>query len=308
MKHTLQILTIVAACFACTPEQAPEQAPSFNYAKNLKFNHLYVVIDEVTYTSLFDSIPFFRELAYVREANVDAGEESWTGKYISGNQDYLEIFKPGGAENTKAGDLGIAFMPNLLGTTDSLYNYWKKTRTDSIRKGTRNRVIGPDQSIPWFNAVTIHDRDSLRFTSWVMEYTDTFMKMAGFTEEDLTREISHAEYSQRGFATRQNISYDSARYMKLYERVTSLSLSLSSNELDYFRPYLTASGFEEMGQSFTRADFQINYEKAEGPHQRLRQIELELLADQEPQVYSHGNLTLQVAGKKATIRFGPNDD
>lgn len=303
MKSISILLTAVFLCMACEPSKKIEvpKAP-FKYAYNIKFNHLYVVIDDSTYKYLFDSIPFFQQFAYVREANVDAGEESWSGKYISGNQDYLEIFKPGGAENTELGDFGIGFMPNLLGTVDSLYDYWKPS-SDSIWKDLRNMVIGPGDTIPWFNAVAIHDPDSLAITPWVMEYTDTFMQMAGFTEEDLKREINHAEYSQRGFATRSNIPYDSADYRKLYEKVTALSVTLSKAEYNYFKKYLSDFGFQESESGFSRPDLTINYQLNDADHFILNQIEFELKKEVENQSYAFGSVVFEAQGRKASLLF-----
>lgn len=300
MKEVLVII-IFGTCLAChTKQEVEEPKASFEYAENIKFNHLYVVIDDSTYKYLFDSIPFFREFAYVEEADIDAGKESWSGKYISGNQDYLEIFKPGGAEGAELGDFGIAFMPNKMGTVDSLYSFLD-TGADSIRRKVQTMAMGEGKTIPWFNAVAIYDPDSLAITPWVMEYTDTFMRMAGFTEEDLAREISHAEYTQRSVATRNNLPFDSANYRRLYERVTALTLELSSAEYNYFRKYLETFGFTESDSAFTRPDLVIYYQLNEGRHAILDQIDFELRKEVEEQSYAVGKIKVSATGRSASI-------
>ncbi len=81
---------------------------------------------------------FPENFAKTKEDTVKAGNTSWTGKYIYGISNYLEIFKQGGAEGTKLGDLGLGFITNKFGTIDSLQKYWTKT-LDSIH--IENMVI-----------------------------------------------------------------------------------------------------------------------------------------------------------------------
>jgi len=302
-KQILLILTTTFACIACdTQRKVEEPKAAFEYADNIKFNHLYVAIDDSTYKYLFDSIPFFRTFAYVEEAEIDAGEDAWSGKYVSGNQDYLEIFRPGGAEGVELGDFGIAFMPNKLGVVDSLYSFWN-TGKDSIRKELQKLTIGEGNEIPWFNAVAIYDADSLAISPWVMEQTRSFRQMAGFSEEELEQEISYAEYTQRSIATRNNIPYDSARYQRLYERVTRLSLQLTQDEYSYLSKYLRTFEFQESEGTFSRPDLIINYEIKEAKNSILNQIDFELRDEVEPQNYSVGNLTFSAEGRSASILF-----
>lgn len=305
MNKLPNLLLVLTLCITCCKEKNHndyEMEAPFRYAENIKFNHLYVVIDDSTYKYLFDSIAFFHEFAYVSEDNIDAGDESWSGKYITGNQDYLEIFKPSSAEDTKLGNLGIGFMPNKMGIQDSLYTYWG-LGTDSIHRDLKTMVISEGDTIPWFNAINIHNPDSLAIIPWVMEYTDTFMKMAGFTEEELTNEISHAEFTQKYVSTRFNISYDSAQYKRLYERVSGFSLELSQDEYNHFNKYLKTFGFEESDDVFIRPDFEIRYQLTEGSHFTLKQIDFELREAVESQSYTVNKLTFSAEGKMAQMLF-----
>lgn len=295
-------LVLLASSGKKLNEEEKESEP-FAYAENIKFNHLFVVIDDSTYAHLFDSIPFFRQFAYTNEGGVDTGEESWNGKYIFGNQDYLEIFRPGGAENTELGDFGIGFMPNKLGVVDSLYDHWVEMSTDSIMKKQQTMVISVDDTIPWFNATAFDDPDSLRIAPWVMEYTETVMHMSGFNDEDLKREISHAEYSQQRFATKNNIPYDSAAYERLYEKVSALDLTLNKKELSLLRKYLETFNFEENDGAFTRADFEITYTPSDIEHRILNQISFELRESVPEQVYSTGKVSLSVKDNVAEMSF-----
>jgi hypothetical protein len=275
---------------------------TFAYADNIKFNHLFVVIDDSTYKYLFDSVPFFQEFAYFSESDVDAVDESWSGKYIYGNQDYLEIFKPGGADGAELGDFGIGFMPNKKGLLDSLHAHLI-AGSDSIETGERTMAIDDENTVSWFDVVHFHDPDSLAISLWAMEYSTTFMQMAGFTEEDLKREISQAEISQKSFATQNSIPLDSVQYERLYERVTALSLNLSEDEYHHLSKYLNTFGFEEAGGSFKRPDLTIKYQLSEAEHSILAQIDFELRREVESQSYTVHNLTLSAGGKRARMVF-----
>jgi len=301
MKQILLLSAIVLICLACDPNKKTEESVApFAFAENIKFNHLYVVIEDSTYKYLFDSIPFFRTFAYVEEAEIDAGEDAWSGKYVSGNQDYLEIFRPGGAEGVELGDFGIAFMPNKLGVVDSLYSFWN-TGKDSIRKELQKLTIGEGNEIPWFNAVAIYDADSLAISPWVMEQTRSFRQMAGFSEEELEQEISYAEYTQRSIATRNNIPYDSASYQRLYERVTMLSLQLTQDEYSYLSKYLRTFEFQESEGTFSRPDLIINYVIKEAKNSILNQIDFELREEVDKQSYSVGNIKFNLDGRTAQM-------
>ena len=301
MKQTILILSIVITCLACEQKQQQEEVQEpFAYSENVKFNHLFFVIDDSTYKYLFDSIPFFREFAYIREADVQAGEDAWSGKYVSGNQDYLEIFRPGGAEGIELGDFGIAFMPNKLGIIDSLEAYLN-TGADSIQSAIQEMTIGEGQNIPWFKAIAIHDPDSLAVNPWIMEHTPSFMQMAGFSEEELAGEISYADYTQRSVSTRNGIPYDSASYQRLYEKVTSIKLQLSQAEYNHFSKYLNALGFDEMENAFVRADLNISYQLTESEHIILNQIDFELREEVEKQSYAVGSVTFNAEGREAQL-------
>ena len=54
-----------------------------------------------------------------------------------------------------------------------------------------------------------------------------------------------------------NIPSDSIKYERLFERITSLHLTLSNKELGYLRLYLIDFGFIENERSFSKPDFEI---------------------------------------------------
>jgi len=54
-----------------------ENTNNFGFRKNIKFNHLYVVIDDSTYKYLFDSLKFLTNFGRTREETINAGSDSW---------------------------------------------------------------------------------------------------------------------------------------------------------------------------------------------------------------------------------------
>ena len=271
------------------------------FRKNIKFNHLFVVIDDSTYKYLFDSLKFLKSFAKTSEQTTDAGSDSWTGKYLYGRSNYIEIFKQGGAQGTKLGDLGIGFITNKYGTIDSLQNYWTKT-LDSVH--VDNQVITDSgKTTPWFTSVSIPNIDSLKITAWVMENTKEEMNYAGFTKSDLSREIEFSEYSKHVTAKMRNVPVDSVTYNKLFDKITSLDISLTGKELSYLKHCLLDIGFTEKNNSFAKEDFTITYSLNKSEHFLLKEIGFSLLKKMPKEQYSFRKIDMIVDGDKATMQF-----
>jgi len=284
---------------ACNKRNANTNNTGFR--KNIKVNHLYVVIDDSTYKYLFDSLKFLDDFARKKEDTVNAGSESWSGKYLFGKNNYLEIFKPGGMKGAKLGNLGLGFMTNKYGTVDSLQQYWTKT-LDSVH--VENKMyVDNGKSSPWFKSLSIPDVDSLKVETWVMENTKEEMIDAGFTEKDLTREIEFAEYLKHRRAISHKIPLDSVKDDKLFDRVISLKLSLSGKELSYLRKFLCDIGFTEKENSFSKDDFIIAYSVTESAHCLLKEIGFSLLRSSPRKTFSVGKIKMNVDGDKATMIF-----
>ena len=294
------IFMILTIAFGCIPNKKGSIDNS-GFRNNIKFNHLFVVIDDSTYKYLFDSLKFLKQFAKTSEQTTNAGNEQWTGKYIHGLNNYLEIFRPGGAKGTRFGDVGLGFMTNKFGTIDSLQNYWTKT-LDSVH--IDNRVIVDSGKIyPWFKLVSIPDMDSLKISLWVMENTKEEMTYAGFTEKDLSKEIGYSDYDRHIKAKLRNIPVDSVRYEKLFDRVTSLNISLSDKELSYLRQFLLDIGFTEKNNSFSKDDFTLTYLISEKEHFLLKKMGFSLLKRMPIEKHSFRNIDMIVDGDKAAIEF-----
>ena len=274
------------------------------FRKNVRFNHLFLVIDDSTFNYLFDSLQVLKTFAITSAQTTDAGSAFWTGKYLFGLNNYLEIFKPGGIKGSKLGDFGIGFMTNKLGTLNSLHNYWVKT-LDSVHE-EKTTANDNGQISPWFTSLSIPNNDSLKISAWVFENSKEEMTYAGFTEKDLQREIDFSEYDKHITAKLRNVPVDSVKYEKLFNRITSLNISLSSRELAYLKHFLRDIGFTENANSFTNEDLTITYSLTEGEHFLLKEIGFSLLKTAPKEIHSFGNIDMILDNDKAIMKFKYN--
>ncbi len=271
------------------------------FRKNIEFNHLFVVIDDSTYKYLIDSLKFPANFAKTSENTMNTGSASWTGKYINGAGSYLEIFKPGGAPGTKFGDLGLGFSTNKLGTIDSLQNYWTKA-LDSVH--IENMVITDSgKTSPWFKSVSIPNVDSLKISAWVMENSREEMNYAGFTENDLSGEIEYSAYLKHVRAKQQNIPVDSVKNDRIFNKVTSLDLSLSDKEFSYLKKFLVGIGFTEKNKAFSKDNFTITYSLTKSEHFLLKELGFSLLKKIPKERHSFSKIELIVDGEKGKMKF-----
>ena len=203
------------------------------FEENIRFNHLYVVIDDSTYACLFDFIQVLDDFSYNDSETVDTGEETWSGKYLFGLHHYLEIFNLEGYENAKIGELGLGFITDKSGTLNSTRLRWEGKK-DSIYV-TNREIVNEGQSSPWYQSISLPNLDSLRVTAWLMEHQKEEMIRVGFTDEDLQGVINWTEYINHSLAKSQKLSPDSIKFEKAFCRITSLYLTLTLNELEWLR-------------------------------------------------------------------------
>jgi len=271
------------------------------FEENIRFNHLYVVIDDSTYNSLFDSLQILDDFSYNDSETVNTGEETWSGKYLFGKHQYLEIFNPEGYENAKFGELGLGFITDKSGTLDSMLLQWEKTK-DSISV-TNREIIKEGQSYPWYHSISLPNRDSLRVTAWLMENQKEEMIRVGFTEQDLQRVINWTEYIDHSIATSQKLSPDSVKFEKAFSRVTSLYLTLTLNELKWLKETLLDFGFTEEGNNLISQDITIKYEISQKGGFILNQINFKLMDSLKQGTYRNKNLEFTIFEKSARLKF-----
>ncbi len=206
----------------------------------------------------------------------------------------MEIFKAGGLKANRVGEGGLVFTTDKLGTLDSLHSYWAKTLDSKNVDHTTANNNG--QVDPRFTSVSIPNVDGLNITVWVFEISKEEMKYAGFTEYELTREISYWQYT----TSRPNyVKFLSKRFNK----ITSVSLNLSRKKLSYLSKSLLDIGFTKKGNSFMKEDFQIRYSWRESAHFITKEISILLGAPLSKRTYSSQKIALLVEGNRAKMIF-----
>ena len=269
--------------------------------QHIKFNHLYVVLDESTYNYLTDTLPFFKQFSGFKASSTNTPAESWSGKYLHGKNHYLEIFKPNSYKGAAIGDFGMGFMPNKLGTLDSLYNHWRKS-FDTVSRTDKN-IVDNGVTSKWFTSLSIPAKDSLKVHIWLMEHSREEMLYAGFKDEDLEKEIEYWDYLRNMRAKTAKTTPDSIRYDKLFDRVSLVRLKVSNKELSFLRKNLMHLGFVERNKVFQGNDIAIKYEVTEAPHFILQQIDFDLAGNTKREDIVLNRLTITMAGDKASFVF-----
>jgi hypothetical protein len=299
--QSIIVILLMFGNWGCN-RQKDDSLTNSSFEKHIRFNHLFVVIDDSTYKYMLDSLNFLNDFSRNREDTVDTGDESWSGKYLFGKNNYLEIFGTSGYEGAKLGDVGLGFMSNKLGTLDSLYRDWSIS-LDSVILTNRDFIDEHGEARPWLRTISIPNKDSLQIEPWLIENTKEEMIDAGFTENDLLNVIEFSDYSRYRRAKRLGISPDSAKYDKLFDKVTSIYLTLSDKELSYLRQYLIDFGFIEKNKAFSTNDFEVNFLVSESRHFILNQIDFALSDTLPKQKHTFKNLELLVEGNKASLKI-----
>jgi len=295
----LTTFTSILLLTACTNEKNRTNE-YLDFEKHIKFNHLFVVVDDSTYKFLSDSIFAIKAFSSFSESNTKTDTESWSGKYLFGKNHYLEIFRTGGYDGAKIGDFGMGFMPNKLGTVDSLYKHWSST-FDSVDR-TETNVIENGVNYP-FTSLSIPTKDTLKVNIWLMEHDKEAMLNVGFNENDLKGEIEFWDYLRYSRANKTLTDPDSIKYDRLFDRLSRIKLNLSNRELDYVKSNLLDLGFIENENSFHGNDVDIDYEITEANHFILKQVDFQLTRNTSDIEITLNRLNIKMSGDKASFIF-----
>jgi len=271
------------------------------FKEHIRFNHFYVVMDDSTYNNLFDGLQILDDFSYNKEQIVNTGEKAWSGKYLFGRHQYLEIFKPEGDKKGRFGELGLGFVTDKSGTLNFVRNEWKRKKEET--SFSNRKIVREGRSTPLFQLASIEHSDSLRIFSWLMEYQKEEMKSVGFTDQDLQEVISWKEYSVHRRAADLKINPDSVKFEKAFDRVTQLYLTLTQFELESLKKSLLYFGFTEKGNSLISQDITINYNISQQKGFVLNQIDFKLIGSMKQGIYRYRNLEFNINENRATLKF-----
>ncbi|MGW5179345.1 DUF5829 family protein [Streptomyces sp. NPDC004082] len=200
----------------------------------LFFNHAYGVLDRET----ADAIEHSGYLRYFANFQVrtttGAGGQTWTGRYLTGRETYLELFGVGdlpGQDGTfGAGGMGVS--TERSGDLRTVTARLREAGVTDPVEFRQTRDFGDGVPVPWFDAVfTTAQYDT--FGAWAMEYLpEYFADPRGNTEP--------ADHP--GGVGRERYLSDAYRD-HLMRDVASIRLAVSERDLAATVTLLRAGGF-----------------------------------------------------------------
>jgi hypothetical protein len=204
---------------------------------SVNFNHFYAVIDSTDLHALQKSAFINNKFAAVITRTTKAGDTAtWTGTYLEGLDNYLELFDV--TVGDPLGNTGIGFSVDRIGEINQL---------DAVlsREFTTRKLLQEKRydlkKIPWYTALGIKDPvfDSLSHISfWVMEYKPEYF------------DYNHLKYQDSKLTRTTYLSqYEKERRNKILKRFTGLTLHATDNEQQVISRFLLNCGFQKMNDS-----------------------------------------------------------
>lgn len=274
---------------------------TYSQTKGLvEINHVFVTVDSTTYHELFRNDFLTNVLALTRESSSATKNDSWTGKYIYGRNAFLEFFSAAKVRNLDAqlgdrfADLGLAFKTRKSGDLDRL-----KRRMDSLKlpihvETTEAEVEG--KPYKW-NHILFVDRPQLHdnFRPYVEEKTKDLLRLRGFTEEEISQELTEEAFRER---------VRGRKYTRLFDRIRSIQLNLTAEEFGYLGETLHGLGFSQKEHTFSNGELLIECSVSKEVRFRIRSIELSLSEHVVANQWRIGHhLTLITEGQVARFTF-----
>jgi hypothetical protein len=259
-------------------------------------NHVLIYLDSATYQNLFNS-SFLSDTVGNCEANtVKTVDDEWSGKYLFGEEGYLEFFSTTGANVTPVGSFGFGFFTFRTGDIWKIRDEWQKHTTEIIWTDT---TIYEDKGIKksWFYSIGIAPEDTNKFLPvWLMENTPEHMKEAGYNDSELKEEISWGAYYRK--------RHKSESFPRLLKDITSVNISVGSDELDFLKKTLSGFGLHQIGNTFSNPYVKIACDIKPYSIWRIQTITFELKQDVAyRKLIISDNLILELEGKSAVMTF-----
>lgn len=259
-------------------------------------NHVLIYLDSATYQNLFNSSFLSDTVGNCEAHTVKTVDDEWSGKYLFGEEGYLELFSTKGGNDTPLGSFGFGFFTFRTGDIWTIRDEWQKQTTNIIWTDT---TIYEDKGIKksWFYSIGLAPEDSSKFLPvWLMENTPEHMKDAGFNDSELKEEISWGTYSRK----RREIE----SFPKLLKGITSVNITVGSDEFDFLKKTITGFGLHQINKAFSNPYVCITCDVSPEPIWRINTVTFELKEDVPYRKLGiSDNLVLEFEGKSAVFTF-----
>ncbi|MEU0879507.1 DUF5829 family protein [Lentzea sp. NPDC005914] len=264
----------------------------------LYYNHSWGTLDRATADAIEHST-YIREFAdFEVRTTTGSGGEVWTGRYLRGQETYLELFGIGdvGGKDGELGSAGLGLSTERDGDIDAV-----KARL--VAQGItpidflQTRDFGDHKPVPWFDALFTTDQYD-KFGAWVMEYREEYFA-------DPRSKTGPARFP--GDVSRER--YLPELYKdKLMRNISLIRIAVTALDLTSTMPLLRAGGFalktDPGGVTASKGGTTIRFDQVALGQTGLKRVEFELNCAVQRHVEQLGTSTLVVGpGKRAVWTF-----
>jgi hypothetical protein len=262
----------------------------------VQLNHVYLVLDSVTYANIFTDLYLKDSMANCREDTVNTAGGSWFGKYMVGKNSYLEFFN---VEGTGLGltesSFGMGFITNKAGDLAVIKNEWQAITLDTVHFDTTYRVENGTQA-SWYYSIGLNPTDTMQnYYAWLMENTPEELRSRGFTDEEMRNEIPWGLYS---------VKRNGKPFTKYFDHISAMKININKKNFAYLEQSLTGMGLKKKGNTFYNESSVISYRLVDGSSSTVESITLDLTKKLPPRrIDVSPHLQIEIKGKKANLRF-----
>lgn len=258
------------------------------------FSHFYFVIDSLAYQTLATDKFCTDTLFYTGQSNSATDQGTWTGNYLMGPFDYLEVFHSSSLPAGAVGQIGVGELLHKFYEGDLLLQHWTKLAGESIEQQFFTANAGKDTLI----IELLNYRDSMLWggtaSFFVMYYHPPLMLKGGFTQEELTAGVNQQQINQKW--------YNRNPYQRLYKKTEKIHLQLTPHEYKRHKLALLALGYKEIGKQVFKKDIEINITIQDKPVSRLKKIEFSLTGKKlQRMITLSPNVYIKIEGERGEL-------
>ncbi len=291
-KHLLVSVIFLGLVLSCISLSAQK----IDSIPSVCLNHVLIYIDSATYQNLFNSSFLSDTIGDCEAHTVTTVKQKYSGKYLNGEEGYLEFFSTKEVNTIPSGTFGFGFITFRTGDIWKIRNEWQKHATETIWTDTTFKY---DKGLreSWYYAIGIDPKDTSKFSPvWLMENTPEHMNKAGYTDSDLKEEITWGTYHRK--------LWKREPFSKLLKSITSVNISVGNDELDFLKKNLQGFGLRLMGTTFLNQYVNISCDIKPYSIWRIQTITFELKQDVAyRKLIISDNLILELEGKSAVMTF-----
>lgn len=199
----------------------------------LFYNHAWGTFDRATADAVAHSA-YLKEFAnFEVRTTTGADGKVWTGRYLRGQQTYLEIFGIGDVpgQDGELGSAGLGLSTEHDGEIEVLKDRLRAAGS-APKDFLQTRDFGDGKPVPWFDTVYLAEKYD-RFGAWAMEYRDEYLN-------DPRSKIGPPQYP--GDVSRERYLPDTYKD-RLMRNITLIRLAVTAGDLAATMPLLRAGGF-----------------------------------------------------------------